>query len=423
MKHLIYAVCAVALLTSCAQVKKTAPKEGREAIQSTLKDQQLEKSADKIVLSKPQVVHSWLFTSANQQNKIPHAAISGFDKKVWSENVGKGVSTSYIHLPKPIMHEGMIYTLDSQLKLTKTTADGDVIWDLPIRENDDVPAVASVGLAYDNGLVYVVSGDGIVYAIEPEGEIVWQQDTKNILRSAPVIKDGHLYVLSANNELFVLNTKDGSVAWTYKNLETDTNLLGMGNPALAYGVAVVPFSSGEIVAFDDKTGQVLWSNTLLSYRTFNQIADLSHILAAPVIDGGVVYLIGNAHQMGAFKLKTGEEIFTAPIGGQTTPVIAGDALFMVTNKDTLIAMNKYNGRLIWEKELYSQTQKRVSWHMPVPINNQIVATSGEGDVIVFDMLTGEETKKLKMEKLFIAPTAYNNGLLFYTDDADLIMYR
>ena len=93
------------------------------------------------------------------------------------------------------------------------------------------------------------------------------------------------------------------------------------------------------------------------------------------------------------------------------------------SKDTLIAMNKYNGRLIWEKELYSQTQKRVSWHMPVPINNQIVATSGEGDVIVFDMLTGEETKKLKMEKLFVAPTAYNNGLLFYTDDADLIMYR
>ena len=189
MKHLIYAVCAVALLTSCAQVKKTAPKEGREAIQSTLKEQQLEKSADKIVLSKPQIIHSWLFTSANQQNKIPHAAISGFDKKVWSENVGKGVSTSYIHLPKPIMHEGMIYTLDSQLKLTKTTADGDVIWDLPIRENDDVPAVASVGLAYDNGLVYVVSGDGIVYAIEPEGEIVWQQDTKNILLKKAFVVD------------------------------------------------------------------------------------------------------------------------------------------------------------------------------------------------------------------------------------------
>ncbi len=423
MKHLIYAVCAIALLSGCAQVKKTAPKEGREAVQISHQTQRIEKSADKITLSQPQVIHSWHFASANQQNKIPHAAISGFDKKIWDENVGHGVSSSYIHLPKPVMHEGMIYTLDSRLRLTKTTANGDVIWDLNIREDENIPAVASVGLAFDNGLVYVVSGDGVVYAIKPEGEIIWQYDTKNILRSAPVIKDGHLYVLAANNELFVINTKDGSIAWTYKNIETDTNLLGMGNPAIAHGVAVVPFSSGEIIAFDDKTGQILWSNTLLSYRTFNQIADLSHVLAAPVIDGGVVYLIGNAHQMGAFKLKTGEEIFTTPIGGQTTPVIVGDALFMITNKDTLVAMNKYNGRLIWEKELYSKTEKRVSWHMPVPINNQIVATSSEGDVIVFDMLTGTETKKLKMEKLFVSPTAYNNGLLFYTDDADLIMYR
>jgi len=423
MKHLIYAVCAIALLSGCAQVKKTAPKEGREAVQISHQTQRIEKSADKITLSQPQVIHSWHFASANQQNKIPHAAISGFDKKIWDENVGHGISSSYIHLPKPVMHEGMIYTLDSRLRLTKTTANGDVIWDLNIREDENIPAVASVGLAFDNGLVYVVSGDGVVYAIKPEGEIIWQYDTKNILRSAPVIKDGHLYVLAANNELFVINTKDGSIAWTYKNIETDTNLLGMGNPAIAHGVAVVPFSSGEIIAFDDKTGQILWSNTLLSYRTFNQIADLSHVLAAPVIDGGVVYLIGNAHQMGAFRLKTGEEIFTTPIGGQTTPVIVGDALFMITNKDTLVAMNKYNGRLIWEKELYSKTEKRVSWHMPVPINNQIVATSSEGDVIVFDMLTGTETKKLKMEKLFVSPTAYNNGLLFYTDDADLIMYR
>lgn len=423
MKNLVYAVCAIALLCGCAQTKKTAPKEGREAIQTKLEQPSLQMTNDKIMLSQPKVIESWLFSSSNPQNKIPHASITGFDKKIWNENVGHGINSNYLHLPKPVIHDGMIYTLDSRLRLTKTSKNGDVIWDFHIREDKNIPAVASVGLAYDNGYIYVVAGDGIIYAIQPEGEIIWQYDTKNILRSAPIIKDGHLYVIATNNELFVLNTKDGSLAWTYKNIETDTNLLGMGTPALAHGIAVVPFSSGEIIAFNDKTGEPMWSNTLLSYRTFNQIADLSHVLAAPVIDGSVVYLIGNAHQMGAFKLQNGEPIFTVPVGGQTTPVIVGDVLFMITNKDTLIAMNKYNGRLIWEKELYSKTQKRVSWHMPVPVNNQIIATSGEGDVIVFDMATGKETKNLKMEKLFVSPIAYNKGLLFYTDDADLIMYR
>ena len=127
--------------------------------------------------------------------------------------------------------------------------------------------------------------------------------------------------------------------------------------------------------------------------------------------------------MGAFKLKTGEPIFIAPIGGQSTPVIVGDVLFMITNKDTLIAINKYSGHLIWEKDLFSQTEKRVAWHTPIPANNQLIVTSGEGDVIVFDMQTGTEIKKTKIEKLFVAPIAYSNGLLFYTNNADLIMYR
>lgn len=423
MKHLIYAVCAIALLCGCTQTKKSAPKEGREVVQTRLQVQSLQKAEGNIVLSKPEVVNTWPFATANTQNKIPHASISGFDKKEWSENVGKGIGSDYIHLPQPVMYDNHIYTLDARLKLTKTTSSGDVIWDMKLREDGNIPAVASVGLAYNNGLIYVVAGDGIVYCVQPEGDILWQYDTKNILRSAPMIKDGRLFVLATNNELFAINTKDGSLAWSYKNIETDTNLLGMGTPAVESGIIVVPFSSGEIIAFNDKTGTPLWSNTLLSYRTFNQIADLSHVLANPVIDGGVVYLVGNAHQMGAFKLKTGEPIFIAPIGGQSTPVIVGDVLFMITNKDTLIAINKYSGHLIWEKDLFSQTEKRVAWHTPQPINNQIVVTSGEGDVLVFDMTTGNETKKTKMEKLFVAPTAYNNGLLFYTNDADLIMYH
>mgnify|MGYP003289163952 CR=1 FL=1 len=423
MKKLIYAVCLLALLGGCTQTKKTAPQEGRIAVQTKTQTPLIQKENSVIELSEPTAIQSWNFTFNNAENNIPHAKINGFDKKVWDENVGKGISGSQMSLSAPVTADGLIYTLDSRLRLTQTNAEGDVIWDLYLRPDNTMPAIASVGLAYEDGLIYAVSGDGIVYAVVPQGDILWQYDTKNMLRSAPTVKNNRLYVLGTNNELIVLNTKDGSIAWSYKNMETTTNLLGMGQPAVSNGIIVVPFSSGEIIAFNEKTGELLWSNTLLSYRTFNQIADLSHVLASPVIDNNTVYLIGNAHQMGAFNLKTGKPIFVNPIGGQTTPVIVGNSLFMITNKDTLIAMDKHTGSIFWEKDLYSQTEKRVAWHTPIPANNQLIVTSGEGDVIVFDMQTGTEIKKTKIEKLFVAPIAYSNGLLFYTNNADLIMYR
>lgn len=424
MKHLVFAVCAMALLVSgCTQTKKGAPKEGREAIQVRLETQQIEKETSVLKLGEPKTITKWNFLNQNIQNKVPHASISGWKEKVWKENVGKGISSSFIHLPAPVIHDGMIYTLDSQLKLTKTSKDGDVIWDMSLRDDKDMPAVASIGLAYDNKLIYVVSGDGIIYAVEPEGDIIWQKDTEKILRSSPVIYDNKLFVLSANNELLALSTKDGDLVWNYKNMETETNLLGMGIPAIQNKTIVVPFSNGEIIAFNTDTGEPKWSNMLLSYRTFNKIADLGHVLASPVIEGRVVYLIGNAHQMGAFHLDTGEEIFTQPIGGQTTPVISGDILFMITNKDTVVALNKYTGKLIWEKDLYSKTQKQVRWFTPVMANEHLLIYSGEGDRIIFNMKTGEEVLKELSDKPFSTPICYDNHVLIYTDKADLIMYR
>ena len=423
MKYFLCAVCAVALLAGCAQTKKTAPKEGREVVQSRLMGSVIEKSTQAIQLSAPQTISEWPLVNGNAQNKIAHAQISGFSKKVWTENVGSGIHSNHINLPSPVIKNDLIYTLDSKLTLTETDKNGDAIWDYELRPNGQMPAVASVGLAMDESYIYVVSGDGIVYAVEPHGEIVWEYDTNNILRSAPIVYNNKLYVLASNNELFVLNTKNGSLAWKYKNMETTTNLLGMGQPAVSKNIAVVPFSNGEIIAFNTETGTPIWSNTLLSYRTFNQIADLSHVLASPVIEDNIVYLVGNAHQMGGFNLKTGEPLFVTPIGGQTTPVIAGNVLFLITNKDTLVAMNKQDGSLIWEKDLYSKTQKQVAWHTPRAINNQIVVSSSEGDVIVFDMETGKETHSIKTEKMFVAPIAYDNGLLFYTNDADLMMYH
>ena len=410
-------------VSGCAQTKKEAPKEGREAVQVKLETQQIEKETGVLNLGKPKIVTEWDFLNQNITNKIPHASISGWKEKVWDENVGKGISSGFIHLPSPVIHDDMIYTLDSQLRLTKTSKTGDVIWDIYLRDDEDMPAVASIGLAYYNGLIYVVSGDGIIYAVKPEGDIIWQKDTEKILRSSPVIYDNKLFVLSANNELLALSIKDGSLVWNYKNLETETNLLGMGIPAIQNKTIVVPFTNGEIIAFDTTTGKPKWSNILLSYRTFNKIADLGHVLASPVIEGKVVYLIGNAHQMGAFHLDTGEEIFTQPIGGQTTPVISGDILFMITNKDTVVALNKYTGKLIWEKDLYSKTQKQVRWFTPVMANEHLLIYSGEGDRIIFNMKTGEEISKELSDKPFSTPICYDNHVLIYTDKADLIMYK
>ncbi len=423
MKKFICLLCMATLVCACAQTKKPAPKEGRIAVQTQTLGETVSKSDTKILLTKAVDIENWHQTNINAQNKLPHAQISGMQKKVWSRNVGNGISSNGLTMAHPIIANDVIYTLDSRLLLTAVQAqNGKRLWEkqLPI---DKHFGLASIGLAFSNDTIYAVSGDGTVYAINPQGEIIWQKRTGSILRSAPLVTKNKLYILSGNNELVVLNTKDGEPAWNYKNISTSTNLMGMGLPAADKNTIIAPFSTGEIVAFDATNGLPKWSDTLLSYRTFNQISDLTHVLAAPVIENNTVYLIGNANRMGAFNLSTGEPIFIQPIAGKTTPVISGNTLFMISNKNKVIALDKTSGALIWEQQLLSKEQKKCAWFAPVLANNQLIITSTAGDVLFVDAISGEINKKTVMDELAGAPIINGEMLIFYTTDADLIAYK
>lgn len=421
MKKLCYLICIALLVSSCGTQKKVAPQEGRIAIQSGVSER-IAKTKTSVQISTPVSNTSWMQTSANASNLMPHGKIQANAEEIWSRNVGKGISKSYLVLPEPVIVNHTIYALDGAFQLSAIEeATGNRLWqkELPVQED---MSMASIGLASDGSRLYIVGGDGIVYATDLKGETLWSHNTNAILRSAPTIADGRIYILSGNNELFVLNTHDGSEAWHFQNISTDTNLFGMGQPAVSKGVAIIPFSSGEIIAFNAKSGMMLWSDTLLSRRTFNQINDLSHVVASPVISGDTVYIVGNA-KSGAFDLKTGTVRFIQNIGGQNTPIVNGNALFMITTHNTLVALDKKSGALIWETELTSKEPKNIAWKGPVLANNQLLVVSNKGDILFINALNGTQMQTMKSESLSNKPILGKDKIILYTNDADLIAYQ
>lgn len=422
MKKICYVLCIACLLVGCADNKKMAPKEGRIAVQPRISSQ-IEKTQTAVQLKTPAAHIQWTQPSANAANRTPHGKIKSNADEVWSCNVGKGLSSNYHYLPEPIIVNNTIYTLDGAFQLTATDEKtGHRKWQQKLPTPKEM-SMASIGLTSDGKQLYAVNGNGMVYAIDLTGKIVWEHDTNAILRSAPTVSNGFVYIVSGNNELFALRATDGSEAWRYKNMATDTNLFGMGQPAVRDNIIVVPFSSGEIVAFDAKSGMILWSDTLLSYRTFNQINDLSHVLASPVIEGNTVYLIGNAKKTGAYHLKTGAVQFVQNIGGQNTPVINGNALFMITTHNTLAALDKKTGELIWETPLTSKEAKNIAWNGPVLANNQLLTVSNKGDILFVDALTGETKQHLTTEPLSNKPVLGENKIILFTNKANLIAYQ
>lgn len=425
MKKILFFICVGLVLTGCADTKKHAPMEGRIAVSSIINPEVTKASpTEKISLGKAEDVTLWPQTSATGQNQAPHANVSGMPQKLWSTNIGEDLNSKRWTLGEPVVSKGIIYALDADFNLSAVQlSNGKKVWTSKL-ELTDPTSIRTIGLAYSYDKLFAVAGNGTVYCVDLKGKTVWKKDMKLALRSAPTIYQNKIYLVSADNQLIVLDTTNGAEVWRYKGMPVETNLMGMGTPAIYKNMAVVPFSNGEVVTFNTETQNIVWSDYLSSDRTFNRISDLTHILASPVISDGIVYLIGNANKMGAYNLMTGEEIWTLPMGGDDTPSISGNTLFVVNNQGILVALDKKTGKLIWDRPLKSHEKKGTTlWKGPMLAGNNAVVVSSRGDIVFVDLKTGAVKNTLESDEFSIAPIAVNNTLIFLTNEADLIAYK
>ena len=226
-----------------------------------------------------------------------------------------------------------------------------------------------------------------------------------------------------NNEFFVLDAATGNSVWSYADEPAATNFMGMGTPAVSNTAAVMATTGGRVNVFDVETGVLLWTEDLWTNKTYSPLLDMTHITASPLIEGNVVYLIGNAGKSGAYLLDTGVPVFTLDLGGQETPTLSGSTLFLITHQGSLLALNKKNGKKYWETPLLGHGKTAPRWYGPVVGGNSVIVTSSDGDIIFFDIRTGKETSRGTTKALVRSPVLVGGAMLLMTADGDLLIYR
>lgn len=409
------------LLVGCAQDGPVAPKEGRKSI--TMATENLEPATTPMKLSVPKMTEQWPLALQTGGNNRSHTSLNGdirLARPLKSISVGKGTSDSALTLAGPVVVNGTAYTLDGRfgLQATDLTRGRQQAYYRLARDRD----TAGIGLAVHQNKIYAVSADGLVIALDLSGKELWKKDLKTRLRSNPIIGNNRLFLSSAHNELFALNTQTGETLWQYTGDKELTVFFGVGTPAVADNIVLMPTTNGRINAFDAGTGILLWTENMWTGRTFDPLRDMPHITASPVIENKTVYVVGNAGKTGAYRLEDGTRIFSAPIGGRNTPVISGNTLFLISNQGRLMALNKKDGHPYWQTDLTSADKDAV-WFGPVAVNDSVAVVSSAGDIVFYDIRTGLEQRRDKQDAFVKAPIVVNGTMLLLTRNGDLILYQ
>jgi outer membrane protein assembly factor BamB len=280
----------------------------------------------------------------------------------------------------------------------------------------------------------------------------------------PVIEVGRVYVHFGTYGTACLDSADGKVLWTRRDLHCD-HFRGPGSSPILYeDLLIVAFDGVDqqfIVALDKGTGKTVWKKIRdIDYRTDN--GDLKKAYGTPSIVevNGKAQLISSAAVATiAYAPRTGEEIWRVRQGGmntaappqtahgklylctgaggfgllavrpdghgdvtgshidwkyskgvptRTSPLLIGDLIYIVSEGGVAACLDARTGEPVWQQRLGGQFSAS-----PVFAGGHIYFCSQEGLTSV--MLPGREAKVVAVNKLdegFMATPAIADGALF-----------
>ncbi|EHQ90798.1 PQQ-binding-like beta-propeller repeat protein [Desulfosporosinus youngiae] len=225
-----------------------------------------------IQMKKKRAVLACLMVFAILWSLLPAAALAGQTEVYpdWLRSYYKDASAipRLDDLPS-VDREGQVYTVDSQGYLYCVFPDRTLKWKVDLGQRGAYYALGGVGPVIDEqGICYIGSGNGRVYAINPNGQVLWTSAMEGQEAVAPgtspaLSADGKtLYVVSAKS-LYALNTADGSRAWV---VALTSN--GLNTPVVSPQDGTIYVASLSAINAIKPEGTLRWTKVL------NQLPDI-----------------------------------------------------------------------------------------------------------------------------------------------------
>jgi outer membrane protein assembly factor BamB len=255
------------------------------------------------------------------------------------------------------------------------------------KEGDSVPVVA-------DGVVYVGSSDGIVYALNDRtGTLLWSHSIGGSVDNSPAVVKGIVYV-TLGDTVYALNARTGGELWHY----TAGGYLGYSAPTVVEGTIFIGSEDYNLYALDARTGTKRWG-----YAT----PDI--VYSSPAVVNGVVYFSSFDDTVYALDADTGTELWSYNLGSDVTssPAIANGLVYAGDGDGNIDALDATTGVPVW-----SHTVRGSVWSSPAVADGVVYIGSESYYLYALDASTGAELWEYPTDFYVESSPAVANGVVY-----------
>lgn len=380
-----------------------------------------------VILPPEQANAEWPQAGGTASKSYGHLALAPTPQRIWTASVSGSSKTQRL-AAAPVIGDGKLFVMDTNGEVTAfDAATGARRWTKGFEiKGDGKNAVFGGGVSYDSGRVYLTTGIGDVAALDAaNGSEIWKVRPAGPLRGSPTIAFNSVYVMTQDNQIVALNAADGKTLWNESASVEQAGVFGVAAPAAGQGTVIAGYSSGELVAYRYENGRTLWSDALARTSISTEVGSLTDVDADPIIDNGRVYALGQGGRMAAYELVTGQRIWELNLAGISTPAVAGDWIFTLTDDAQLLAIARSSGKVRWLTQLQrfkneKKKKNEIYWVGPVLAGNRLWLGNTEGEFVYANVTDGSTGQLAKLGSSVSLPPVVAGSTLYLLDDSGKI---
>ena len=330
--------------------------------------------------------------------------------------------------PSPVSWNGRVYFLKGITLYEGTLHQGNFV----LQNTQDL-SEASRSLDRDGMGGIAIRQDGVAFITLDSCEVVcvclkthhilWRVDLENSCSGAPTLGKDSLICVTRRNQTVALRQKDGQPVWFHQGNVEEVGLWGGSTSTLSKGIVVSHYSSNQVVALDESTGDLIWSQTFAVHK--NNQGKIPHHKASPVFVNELVYVLTHSNIV-CLVAQSGQVLWQWPVGGYDTPLVVGESLCFVDQQGMFSCLERQTGKIRWTYALPAHKEDASNvWVGPWYVNGKMWVWRYDGLMVILD----PEHPQAKAQCIALGHPISTSGvllpqgLILHTDDGGVLSWN
>ena len=269
-----------------------------------------------------------------------------FTRTLWSRSVGVEFEGDYPNLTPLIIDHSVVVCDHFGSCSSLVLEDGKTLWQIDLKQT------LSAAVGGDAHVLFVGTQKGVLIALSAkDGSILWKLKLSNArITALSDIFRGQIFVRSFAGDIVAVSIKKRTVLWKQKEDLPPLMFLGMSAPIGLGNIVIVGGSAGRLLVFDRRKGSLQKELDVATALGSKKIDVANDIDAPLILREGVIYAVSaNSGAMG-ISLEGGGVLWFSKTATLFQQGIGDRALYMVNMDLEIVAIDRRNGRVLWENE-------------------------------------------------------------------------